>query len=138
MIYTTAPMSLMGSVYGPLAAGLSGALFLIFLWMFVWAEFDAGKICHLIFSVMILSILWISCESSLENYNNHNALINEPVEAYLVGQSEGVEARSTGKHSAGLFPVMHVQYKTPDGIVSFRKYDGVTYPEVAILYRNKQ
>ena len=138
MIYTAVPLSLMGGVIVPIFLGMVGIAVLGILWAIFNGELFAGRICNTIFSILIISIIYAVGTSSWEEYNKHISLVNEPVEAQLVGQVESVEAGSTGKYSAGLFPVMHVQYQTPDGIVSFRKIDGQIYPSTAILYRNKR
>lgn len=59
--------------------------------------------------------------------------LNTPVTATLL-ESDYVLTEKSGKHSTS--DNRYLMYMTPDGPVSFRRYDGKVYPKQAILYKN--
>lgn len=130
MIYTTVPMSLMGSVIGSLVFCI---IFGAFLLLFACLAYGGWRIFWVGVFVST-SFLWIY--AAFDSYKLHKTLVNEKVVVTKVGNSAGIESRSTGRYTSGLFPVLYVQYDTPDGVISIRGTHGMTYPEKAYMYRN--
>jgi hypothetical protein len=61
---------------------------------------------------------------------------NEQVIGTLVNTEGEMIINSSGKTGYNYSPVVTVQYKVPEGILTMRGAYGVVYPNEAILYKN--
>lgn len=99
----------------------------------VWQRHEFFKTTKVI--AVIMTIIFVLPSAYFSFRPDQYKPENRKVIATLVDEGERYEEYRESKKTKTRLAA-HVTYMTPDGPVTFKKYDGMIYPEQIILYRN--